>query len=223
MATAFTSELTLTLPLPLTTQITEPSPTLSPTLIAIDSTTPASGDGISILALSPSNVASGVSISTVSPTLTNTAMTSTLLAVPISGTLISLLTLTLPLKLSSVPRDLHQYPISFVPLTTLFYLFFPLQIMHTTLCRQSFLHPPQRNHAMLHACHYDQNHPCLTHNTMHESRDEFDSHLISYNPLQQSRAKYSFQNSAQHNTISVFHWDLSDFHGQPYPYLCVIH
>src|SRR3989338_10295842 len=62
---------------PLITQITVPSETLSPTFTEIDSTTPASDDGTSMLALSPSSVIKGVSTAILSPTLINTAMTST--------------------------------------------------------------------------------------------------------------------------------------------------
>src|SRR3989338_7299045 len=62
---------------PLTRQITDPSDTLSPTFTKTDSTTPASDDGTSMLALSPSSVIKGVSIAIVSPALINTAITST--------------------------------------------------------------------------------------------------------------------------------------------------
>src|SRR5437763_15340 len=63
-----------------------PSETLSPTLTAIAFTTPSTGDGTSIVALSDSSVAIGASLLIASPTLTSTSMTGTSLKSPISGT-----------------------------------------------------------------------------------------------------------------------------------------
>jgi len=67
----------------------EPCETLSPTLILSSFTTPAPGDGISIVALSDSSVTRDCSCATASPGLTSTSMTSTLLKSPMSGTLTS--------------------------------------------------------------------------------------------------------------------------------------
>ena len=69
--------------------ISVPSDTLSPTLSFSSFTTPAAGEGISIVALSDSTVISDVSFSTASPGLTRTSMTSISLKSPMSGTLIS--------------------------------------------------------------------------------------------------------------------------------------
>jgi hypothetical protein len=69
--------------------ISVPSDTLSPILSFSSFTTPAAGDGISIVALSDSTVMSEVSFSTASPALTSTSMTSISLKSPMSGTLIS--------------------------------------------------------------------------------------------------------------------------------------
>ena len=66
-----------------------PSDTLSPTLSFSCFTTPAAGEGISMVALSDSNVISEDSFCTVSPGLTSTSMTSMSLKSPMSGTLIS--------------------------------------------------------------------------------------------------------------------------------------
>ena len=63
-----------------------PLETLSPTLISISFTTPALGDGISIVALSDSRVMSDCSLDTVSPGFTSTSITSTSLKSPMSGT-----------------------------------------------------------------------------------------------------------------------------------------
>src|SRR5688572_5135523 len=68
------------------TKITEPSLTLSPTLTWIALTTPDSGAGTSIVALSDSSETSGSSAFTVSPTLTKISMTGTSLKSPMSGT-----------------------------------------------------------------------------------------------------------------------------------------
>ena len=70
------------------TKIISPSETLSPTLSVIENTVPALGEGISIVALSVSNVTKDVSSSTRSPGLTKSSITSTPLAPPISGTTI---------------------------------------------------------------------------------------------------------------------------------------
>src|SRR6266542_6387753 len=58
-------------------RMTLPSLTLSPTLILTSLTTPALGDGTSIVALSDSSVTSGSSGFTLSPGLTNTSITGT--------------------------------------------------------------------------------------------------------------------------------------------------
>src|SRR5205823_5971767 len=71
------------------TRMMLPSLTLSPTLSLRSLTTPADGDGTSIVALSDSSVTSGSSGLTVSPVLTNTSMTGTSLKSPMSGTLTS--------------------------------------------------------------------------------------------------------------------------------------
>src|SRR3954467_3929485 len=76
---------------PSSTRIAEPFDTLSPTLTRISFTTPAPGDGISIVALSDSSVISDCSLVTWSPGLTRTSMTSTVLKSPMSGTFTSLL------------------------------------------------------------------------------------------------------------------------------------
>ena len=67
-----------------------PSETLSPTLIFISLTTPACGEGTSMVALSVSRVIRPVSASILSPTATSTSMTSTSLSPPISGTVTSI-------------------------------------------------------------------------------------------------------------------------------------
>src|SRR5439155_14877508 len=66
--------------------ITVPSETLSPTLTPISFTTPASGAGTSIVALSDSSVISASSAFTVSPGLTMISITGTSLKSPMSGT-----------------------------------------------------------------------------------------------------------------------------------------
>src|SRR5215204_4352686 len=68
------------------TRITEPSLTLSPTFTLIALTTPDSGAGTSIVALSDSSETSGSSALTVSPTLTKISITGTSLKSPMSGT-----------------------------------------------------------------------------------------------------------------------------------------
>src|SRR6516164_3719390 len=67
-------------------RMTVPSLTRSPTLTFSSPTTPLSGDGTSIEALSDSNVISGCSGLTISPGLTDTSITGTSLKSPISGT-----------------------------------------------------------------------------------------------------------------------------------------
>src|SRR5688572_5129852 len=64
----------------------EPLETLSPILILIAFTTPAEGEGISMVALSDSSVMSDCSFVTASPGFTSTSMTSTSLKSPMSGT-----------------------------------------------------------------------------------------------------------------------------------------
>src|SRR5438034_3734950 len=67
-----------------------PCETLSPVLTRNSFTTPAAGDGISIVALSDSTVISDCSGCTASPRLTRTSITSTFLKSPMSGTKTSL-------------------------------------------------------------------------------------------------------------------------------------
>src|SRR6266853_135560 len=67
-----------------------PCETLSPVLTRNSFTTPAAGDGISIVALSDSTVISDCSGCTASPGLTSTSITSTFLKSPMSGTKTSL-------------------------------------------------------------------------------------------------------------------------------------
>src|SRR5207249_11003882 len=69
---------------------TVPSLTLSPSLTFISFTTPAEGDGTSMVALSDSSVTSGSSAFTVSPGFTKTSMIGTSLKSPMSGTLTSI-------------------------------------------------------------------------------------------------------------------------------------
>src|SRR4029077_6153384 len=71
---------------PSSTRIGAPCDTLSPVLIFSSLTTPAAGDGISMVALSDSSVTSDCSFATLSPGLTSTSITSTSLKSPISGT-----------------------------------------------------------------------------------------------------------------------------------------
>src|SRR5689334_7867977 len=66
-----------------------PCDTLSPTFTVTAFTTPAAGDGTSIVALSDSSVTSESSALTVSPGLTSTSMTGTSLKSPMSGTFTS--------------------------------------------------------------------------------------------------------------------------------------
>src|SRR5690606_15971478 len=72
-------------PLSSSTRIGLPSEILSPTLTMTSFTTPAEGEGISIVALSVSRAMSDCSAATVSPGLTSTSMTSTSLKSPRSG------------------------------------------------------------------------------------------------------------------------------------------
>ncbi|CNU12934.1 Uncharacterised protein [Salmonella enterica subsp. enterica serovar Bovismorbificans] len=76
--------------------ISAPVSVLSPTETLISLTIPACGDGTSIEALSPSTVISDCSASTLSPTLTRISVISTS-SVPMSGTLISIAIILLPL------------------------------------------------------------------------------------------------------------------------------
>src|SRR5450432_3015883 len=68
-------------------RITMPSLTLSPSLTRRSLTTPAAGEGTSIVALSDSSVTSESSAFTVSPGFTRTSMTGMSLKSPMSGTL----------------------------------------------------------------------------------------------------------------------------------------
>ena len=68
-----------------------PSATLSPSLTLTSFTTPAAGEGISMVALSDSTVISEASLATESPGLTRISMTSTSLKSPMSGTLTSVM------------------------------------------------------------------------------------------------------------------------------------
>src|SRR5712691_5404923 len=72
-------------------RIGDPCETLSPILIRNSFTIPASGDGISTVALSDSSVMREVSFSTRSPGFTRTSMISTSLKSPMSGTLTSII------------------------------------------------------------------------------------------------------------------------------------
>src|SRR5437870_6296938 len=72
------------------TRIGLPCETLSPVLTRISFTTPAAGEGISIVALSDSTLMSDCSGFTASPGLTSTSITSTFLKSPMSGTKTSL-------------------------------------------------------------------------------------------------------------------------------------
>src|SRR5450432_152656 len=72
-----------------TMTITLPSLTLSPNLTLSSLTTPATGEGTSIVALSDSSETSESSGFTVSPGLTKISMTGISLKSPMSGTLIS--------------------------------------------------------------------------------------------------------------------------------------
>jgi len=75
-------------------RIKEPCETLSPSLITSSFTTPASGAGISIVALSDSNEMSDCSFVTESPGFTSISITSTSLKSPMSGTFTSIVVLT---------------------------------------------------------------------------------------------------------------------------------
>src|SRR6266853_3907775 len=75
-------------------RIGDPCETLSPILIRNSFTIPASGDGISTVALSDSSVMREVSFSTRSPGFTRTSMISTSLKSPMSGTLTSIICTT---------------------------------------------------------------------------------------------------------------------------------
>ena len=66
-----------------------PLATLSPTDTLRSCTTPANGDGTSIVALSDSSVTSGSSSATVSPAETSTSITGTSSKSPMSGTVTS--------------------------------------------------------------------------------------------------------------------------------------
>jgi hypothetical protein len=68
-----------------TTISTLPSPTRSPRATFTSLTTPAAGDGTSIVALSDSSVAMASSTLMLSPTLTNSSMTGTSAKSPMSG------------------------------------------------------------------------------------------------------------------------------------------
>src|SRR3569623_34962 len=72
-----------------------PSATLSPSLTRISLTTPATLDGISMLALSDSTVTKDWSTSIRSPALTSNSMTSTSLKSPMSGTITSTMLIAL--------------------------------------------------------------------------------------------------------------------------------
>jgi hypothetical protein len=67
-----------------------PSLTLSPIFSLISFTTPAAGEGTSMVALSDSRVTSGSSAFTVSPGLTSMPITGTSLKSPMSGTFTSM-------------------------------------------------------------------------------------------------------------------------------------
>src|SRR5690348_8058431 len=74
--------------------MTLPWETLSPTLTRSSLMTPASDDGISIVALSDSSVIREASFATRSPGLTSTSMTSTSLKPPMSGTFTAIICAT---------------------------------------------------------------------------------------------------------------------------------
>ena len=69
---------------------TSPSDTLSPTAMRTSAMVPATGDGMSMVALSDSSVTSGSSAATTSPGETCTSITGTSAKSPISGTRISM-------------------------------------------------------------------------------------------------------------------------------------
>src|SRR5882762_4804782 len=74
--------------------MTDPWETLSPTLTRSSLTTPASEEGISIVALSDSSVMREASLATRSPGFTRTSMTSMSLKSPMSGTFTSIICAT---------------------------------------------------------------------------------------------------------------------------------
>src|SRR5258706_9984226 len=74
--------------------MTDPLETLSPTLTRSSLTTPASEEGISIVALSDSSVMREASLATRSPGFTRTSMTSMSLKSPMSGTFTSIICAT---------------------------------------------------------------------------------------------------------------------------------
>ena len=95
--------------------ITSPVDTVSPTLTASDPTTPFSGDGISIDALSVSTVIKPSSRSTVSPLLTSTSMTSTFSKSPRSG-----ITMSIVLTILSFPDPLQRHRIGTIRVDAVF-------------------------------------------------------------------------------------------------------
>ena len=89
-----------------------PSDTLSPTLTRTSLTTPAEGDGISIVALSLSSVTSDCSAATVSPGLTRISMTSTSLKSPMSGTMTSCMApMVVAEEAGAASRALSPFPL----------------------------------------------------------------------------------------------------------------
>jgi hypothetical protein len=83
-----------------------PSDTLSPTLTFSSLTTPASGEGTSMVALSDSREISESSRATLSPGLTSTSMTGISLKSPMSGTLTSMtLLISLLVCYCGLPTD----------------------------------------------------------------------------------------------------------------------
>ena len=83
--------------------MTSPLETLSPTPTVILSMTPFSGDGTSIDALSVSSVTSPSSRSTVSPLPTSTSITSTSAKSPRSGTVMSIVFVTIAPRVTAIP------------------------------------------------------------------------------------------------------------------------
>ena len=88
-----------------------PIDTLSPTFVRTSATSPATGDGTSIVALSDSRVISDWSTLTMSPGFTSTSMTGTSLKSPISGTLTSIF----PTGAPSFARGERNSSLSFAP------------------------------------------------------------------------------------------------------------
>src|SRR5690606_24703684 len=84
---------------------TLPSPTVSPILTLLSLTTPAAGEGTSMVALSDSSVTSESSGLMVSPTLTRISMTGTSLKSPMSGTLTSVRAISVLLERNGVQHD----------------------------------------------------------------------------------------------------------------------